>query len=149
MIPLRDSIPSNTTPVVNYFLIATNTVVFLYEASLGRHLDAFILQYGLVPADLLSALHSGHFHAAVFLPMITSMFLHGGWLHLLGNMLFLYIFGDNVEDRFGHGGYLVFYLVAGLAAAATQTVFSPGSGVPMFGASGAIAGVLRAYVFMF
>ncbi|HEY6192218.1 MAG TPA: rhomboid family intramembrane serine protease [Bacteroidota bacterium] len=149
MIPLRDSVPSNTTPFVNYLLIATNTVVFLYEASLGRHLDAFIFRYGLVPADLLGALHSGHVHAALFLPMFTSMFLHGGWLHLLGNMLFLYIFGDNVEDRFGHGGYLLFYFVAGLAAAATQTVFSPGSGVPMVGASGAIAGVLGAYVFMF
>jgi membrane associated rhomboid family serine protease len=149
MIPLRDSVPSNTIPVVNYLLIAANTIVFLYEASLGRHLDAFIFHSGLVPAQFLGALHSGHVHAALFLPMITSMFLHGGWLHLIGNMLFLYIFGDNVEDRFGHGGYLVFYVVAGLAAAATQTVFSPGSQAPMVGASGAIAGVLGAYVFMF
>src|SRR5260221_2372994 len=100
MIPLRDSIPSNTTPVVNYFLIATNTVVFLYEASLGRHLDAFIFQYGLVPAELLGALHSSHFHAALLLPLITSNFLHGCQLALLGNNLVLYIFHDYVADRF-------------------------------------------------
>lgn len=149
MIPLRDSTPSDTVPIVNYALIATNCLVFMFELSLGRHLDAFIFQYGLVPARFLDLLHSGQFHAAAVLPMFTSMFLHGGWLHLLGNILFLYIFGDNVEDRFGHGWYLLFYLVAGLAAGATQTYFNSGSEMPMVGASGAIAGVLGSYVFMF
>ena len=147
MIPLRDTVPSNTIPVVNYLLIGLNGVVFLFELSLGRHLDTFILHYGLVPARFLDHLHSEGLRAII--PVFTSMFLHGGWLHLVGNMLFLYIFGDNVEDRFGHFRYLVFYLVAGLAAAATQVHFNADSGIPMVGASGAIAGVLGAYVFLF
>ncbi|HYQ87615.1 MAG TPA: rhomboid family intramembrane serine protease [Bacteroidota bacterium] len=149
MIPLRDTVPSNTIPVVNYLLIGLNGAVFLFELSLGRHLDAFILHYGLVPARFLDLLHSEGLHFSAFVPVFTSMFLHGGWLHLLGNMLFLYIFGDNVEDRFGHFRYLVFYLIAGVAAAATQVHFNPDSEMPMVGASGAIAGVLGAYVFLF
>jgi len=149
MIPLKDTVPSNTIPVVNYLLIGLNAAVFLFELSLGRHLDAFILHYGLVPARFTDLLQSEGLHLAAFVPVFVSMFLHGGWLHLLGNMLFLYIFGDNVEDRFGHFRYLVFYLVAGVAAAATQVYFNPASEVPMVGASGAIAGVLGAYVFLF
>ena len=149
MIPLRDSTRSETFPIVNYLLIAANGIVFIYELSLGRHLNGFIVQHGLVPAQFLEVLHSGHATAAALSPLITSMFIHGGWLHLLGNMLFLYIFGDNVEDKFGHGKYLVFYLVSGIAAAGTQTYFSSGSDMPMVGASGAIAGVLGAYACMF
>jgi membrane associated rhomboid family serine protease len=149
MIPLRDTVPSNTFPVVNYLLIGLNGAVFFFELSLGRHLDTFILHHGLVPARFTDLLHSEGPHLSAFVPVFTSMFLHGGWLHLLGNMLFLYIFGDNVEDRFGHFRYLVFYLVAGVAAAATQVYFNPASEIPMVGASGAIAGVLGAYVFLF
>ncbi len=137
MIPLRDTIPSATVPVVNYAIIATNVVVFFYELSLGRHLDAFVMAHGLVPRDF------------AFSNLVTSMFLHGSWLHLLGNMLFLYIFGDNVEDRLGHARYVVFYFLCGIAAGAAQAITSPGSGIPMVGASGAIAGVLGAYLLFF
>ena len=138
MIPLRDTIPSARVPVVNYVLVAANLLVFCYEASLGvRQSEALIRHWGLTPA------HFG------FTNLFTSMFLHGGLLHLLGNMLFLYIFGDNVEDRLGHLRYLVFYLLCGCAAGAAQALSSPGSGVPMVGASGAIAGVLGAYLLLF
>jgi membrane associated rhomboid family serine protease len=124
-------------PVVNYAIIAANVVVFLYEASLGNRADAFIVHWGLVPR---------HFGLA---NLLTSMFLHGGWLHLLGNMLYLYIFGDNVEDRLGHVRYLLFYLLCGFAAGGAQALSSPGSNLPMVGASGAIAGVSGAYFLFF
>jgi hypothetical protein len=137
MIPLRDTIPSARVPVVNYTIIALNVLVFLYELSLGRHVEAFILAYGLVPRDF------------TFPSLVTSMFIHGGWLHLLGNMLYLYIFGDNVEDRLGHGRYAAFYLLCGMAAGAAQAVTNPSSGMPMVGASGAIAGVSGAYFLFF
>src|SRR5436309_5682268 len=137
MIPLRDTIPSRRTPVVNLAIIAANVLVFFYELSLGRRFDSFLYTYGLVPRDF--ALTS----------LVTSTFLHGGWLHLLGNMLYLYIFGDNVEDRLGHVRYLVFYLLCGMAAGAAQAWTSPHSGLPMVGASGAIAGVSGAYFLFF
>ncbi len=138
MIPIRDTIPSARVPVVNYVLVAANLLAFTYEASLGdRRANAFIEHWGLTPA------HFG------FTNLFTSMFLHGGLLHLLGNMLFLYIFGDNVEDRLGHLRYLVFYFLCGCAAGAAQALSSPGSNVPMVGASGAIAGVLGAYLLLF
>ena len=149
MIPLRDTNPSETTPFVNYALIAVNALVFFYELSLGRHLNAFILDFGVIPAQFLSDLRSMDVGIGTFLPLFTSMFLHGGWLHVIGNMLFLYIFGDNVEDKFGHARYFFFYLIAGIAAALTQVFVNPSSGMPMVGASGAIAGVLGAYIFMF
>jgi membrane associated rhomboid family serine protease len=149
MIPLGDTIPSRTVPFINYLLIGLNVVVFFFELSLGRHLNEFIFNFGVVPARVVEALTTGYVRPAVFLPFITSMFLHGGWWHLIGNMLFLYIFGDNVEDMFGHIRYLLFYLVAGCAAAATQVYINSSSDVPMVGASGAIAGVLGAYVLMF
>ena len=147
MIPLRDANPSRTIPFVNYLLIALNITAFLFELSLKGYANDFILRFGLTPAVWLEEIRVFHIHALV--PLFSSMFLHGGWMHLLGNMLFLYIFGDNVEDRFGHLRYLIFYVVAGLAAALTQIYFNPVSEVPMVGASGAIAGVLGAYVFMF
>ncbi len=133
VIPIRDTIPSSRVPVVNYLIIAANAAVFLYEISLGDRVEAFIFAHGLVPRDFT-------------LPdLLTSMFLHGGFAHVFGNMLFLYIFGDNVEDRLGHGRYLVFYLLCGMAAGAAQAITSPTSRMPMVGASGAIAGVLGAY----
>jgi len=137
MIPLRDTIPSSRVPICNWAIIAANVAVFLYEASLGRRADAFVQAYGLVPRDF------------AITNLLTSMFLHGGWLHLLGNMLYLYIFGDNVEDRLGHVRYLVFYLLCGAAAGAAQAWTSPHSGLPMVGASGAIAGVSGAYFLFF
>src|SRR3954466_15569463 len=125
MIPLRDVIPSRTTPYVTFILIALNTLVFLYQFSLGRAVDEFILYFGLIPA------------AFSWVAVFTSMFVHGGLLHIGSNMLYLWIFGDNVEDRMGHGRFLVFYLLCGIAAAAAQTAMSPDSVVPMVGASGA------------
>jgi membrane associated rhomboid family serine protease len=137
MIPLRDIIPSRTTPYVTISLISLNVLVFLYELSLGRAVDAFTLYWGLVPA------------AFSWVTVFTSMFLHGGLLHVAGNMLYLWIFGDNVEDRMGHGRFLVFYLLCGVAAALAQTITTPDSVVPMVGASGAIAGVMGAYFVLY
>lgn len=149
MIPLRDTNPSRTTPYVTYTLIALNIIAFFFELSLGDYSGTFIYTFGVVPLRWETALEMGRIGVGTIVPFFSSMFLHGGWMHLLGNMLFLHIFGDNVEDRFGHGRFLLFYLFAGIVAAYTQIYFSPGSDIPMVGASGAIAGVLGAYVFMF
>lgn len=144
MFPLRDRLPSRTTPFVTWLLIAANVLAFLYElAMLEAAGDRFVLTWGFVPQ--LFALDPAGQAITVF----SAMFLHGGWLHLAGNMLFLWIFGDNVEDRLGHFRYLTFYLVAGAAAAAAQFLVDPGAHVPMVGASGAIAGVLGAYVLLY
>ena len=137
MIPLRDVIPSRTTPIVTISLIVANVLVFLYELTLGRAVNDFTLYFGLVPA------------AFSWVAVLTSMFLHGGLFHVAGNMLYLWIFGDNVEDRMGHGRFLVFYLLCGTAAALAQTIAVPDSVVPMVGASGAIAGVMGAYFVMY
>src|SRR5215467_9665936 len=138
MIPLRDVIPSRTTPWVTMLLIAVNVVVFIYELTLDdRSLRQFFDTYGLVPAYF------------TWLSAITAMFLHSGWLHIIGNLWSLWIFGDDVEDRMGHGRYLVFYLLAGLVANLAQTWANPHSPVPLVGASGAIAGVMGAYLVMF
>jgi membrane associated rhomboid family serine protease len=138
VIPLRDVIPSRTFPFVTITIIVLNALAFLLELSLDpRELQQFLHVYGVVPGD---------FHAPT---LITSMFLHGGWSHILGNMWYLWIFGDNVEDRFGHFGYIVFYLLCGIAAAAGQIVMNSASLVPTIGASGAIAGVMGAYFVMY
>jgi membrane associated rhomboid family serine protease len=138
MFPLKDTQPSYTRPVVTIALIAVNLLVFLFEASLGPYnRNALIEYYGLVPDQVR------------FSSIITSMFLHGGWLHVLGNMWFLWIFGDNIEDLLGHGKFFVFYMLCGIAAAIGQVVSSPYSTVPMVGASGAIAGVMGAYLIKF
>ncbi|NKX43609.1 rhomboid family intramembrane serine protease [Roseicyclus persicicus] len=145
MFPIRDHNPSNRTPFVTWALIALNTVIFLsYFPSLSQAeplLAAFFADWALVPAEVLSGL-DGH-------TVVTSMFLHGGWMHLIGNMLFLYIFGDNLEDLMGHFWFLVFYLASGIGAAAGQILSDPTSTVPMVGASGAIAGVMGAYLLFF
>ncbi len=141
MIPIGDDDSGRRlTPVVTYVLIALNALVFFLELNNG---DAFIERWSFVPSRFL-ANPTGDF-ATVF----TSMFMHAGWVHLLGNMLYLWIFGDNVEDRLGHGLFFVFYIVCGLAASFAQTLVSLGSNVPNLGASGAIAGVLGAYIVMF
>src|SRR5687768_9340042 len=138
MIPLRDVIPTRTTPVVTITLIVLNAVAFLYELLLDEEtLNVFLIYWGLVPA------------AFSWVTVLTSMFLHGGFLHFAGNMLYLWIFGDNVEDRMGHGRYLTFYLLCGIAAALAQALFDPESTIPMVGASGAIAGVMGAYLVLY
>ena len=138
MIPLRDVIPSRTTPVVTVTILVVNVVAFLYEISLGPlRLDAFLTTYGMVPA------------AFAWSDVLTSMFLHGGWLHLIGNMLSLWIFGDNVEDRLGHGRFVLFYLLCGTLAALAHFWVDPHSPVPTIGASGAIAGVMGGYLVLY
>ncbi|NUO51038.1 MAG: rhomboid family intramembrane serine protease [Polyangiaceae bacterium] len=143
MFPLRDTIPSSRRPVVTYVLIALNVAIFLYELSLGPRLESFILEWGLVPARLSLS------DPASFLTILTSMFLHSGWAHVGGNLLYLWIFGDNVEDRLGHAKFAFFYLATGFCAAMAQVLSGPGSHVPMIGASGAIAGVLGCYLLYF
>jgi len=150
MIPLKDTIPSRTVPFINYTIILLNFLFFLYQLSLGPHLEKFLYAWGVVPAQFFAPLSIGHLHLSQrILPLFTSMFLHGGWLHFLGNMLYLYIFGDNVEDRLGHARYFLFYLLCGVLAAAVHLLTNTGSRVPTIGASGAIAGVMGAYFFLF
>ncbi len=149
MIPLRDNNPSSTVPFVNYALIAINLAVFVYQLLLGHRLEGFFYAFGVVPRQFFSDLPSHFYDPGLYLPFLTSQFLHGGFLHLGGNMLSLWIFGDNVEDRLGHFRYLFFYLGAGLAAGAAHALLNPGSPLPSIGASGAIAGVMGAYVVWF
>lgn len=144
MFPLYDTARSRKFPLVNWALIAVNVLVFLYELQLSASgLEGFIGTWGLVPARLLAQ------PAAAWLTIFSAMFLHGGWFHILSNMWVLFIFGDNVEDRLGSAGYLVFYLLSGVAAGLLQAFILPGSTQPMVGASGAIAGVLGAYLILF
>ncbi len=148
MIPLRDNIPSRRFPLMNLLLIAVNFLVFFHELSLGkRALYASIMTYGVVPAHLLEAVaHPSPTSGQVYATLVTAQFLHGGWLHIVGNMLFLWVFGDNVEDRMGRLRYLVFYLLVGALANLVFALAQPGSLLPTIGASGAIAGVLGAYL---
>ena len=155
MIPLSDDTPRFSTPFITYFIIALNTVVFLFELSVGEQghhaLNRLMYQFGVVPVHFERALagSSAFSLAGLFLPVLTSMFLHASWLHLIGNMWFLWIFGDNIEDYLGHFTYLLFYLVSGLAAAFTHILLNVGSNVPSVGASGAIAGVMGAYFVLY
>jgi len=148
--PIRDHNPSGTFPFVTISLITANSLVFLYEVSLGRSLEIFLYHHGLVPYLVTNFSRiPGLDLPDVAKTFFTHMFLHGGWLHVIGNMWYLWIFGDNVEDRLGHARFLFFYLACGLAAALIQYVLVPDSRVPMVGASGAIAGVLGAYFICF
>lgn len=149
MIPFRDNIKSRTFPAVTVSLIALNSLVFLYELSLGPELGALFYKYGVVPINVFQWPASGQSLVGVTLPFFTSMFLHGGWLHLIGNMWYLWIFGDNVEDRLGHGGFALFYLLTGLGAGAVHTAINSYVEIPSVGASGAIAGVLGAYLLLY
>jgi len=150
MIPLRDRNPSGIFPAVTLALIAANVIMFLYEVHLGPGLMTFLKHHALIPAEVTGSVryHAIRYSETVE-PFFTSMFLHGGWLHLIFNMWFLWIFGDNVEDTLGAFRYLCFYFLCGLAAALTQFAIQPHSTVPMLGASGAIAGVLGAYAVLF
>ncbi|MDD5544286.1 MAG: rhomboid family intramembrane serine protease [Acidobacteriia bacterium] len=147
MIPFRDNIPSRTFPFITVSLIIINSIVFLHELTLGRQLNAFLFNYALIPARLADSF--GQMDVLGLLPLMTSMFLHAGWLHLIGNMWFLWIFGDNVEDYLGHFTYLLFYIFCGLAGNLSQVALNWSSGIPCLGASGAIAGVLGAYLLLY
>jgi membrane associated rhomboid family serine protease len=154
VIPLRDTNPTHRTPFVTLALIAACLVAFAWELGVlatsgDAGLDAFVREHGLVPARLADALATREGVQGASLAVLTSMFLHGGWVHLGGNLLYLWIFGNNVEDRLGHVAFLLFYLAGGIAAVAAQVVVEPESGVPLVGASGAIAAALGAYLVLF
>ncbi len=152
MFPIRDTIQSRTTPVVMWALIAANVGLFLFEFILPRtHLEQVVYLYGLVPRRFTHPRWAAYvgFPKNTYWPFLTSMFLHGGWVHLISNMWMLWIFGDNVEDRMGHVRFLLFYLLCGAISAIFHLLSQPGSAVPTIGASGAIAGVLGAYLLLF
>jgi membrane associated rhomboid family serine protease len=151
VVPLRDNIPTRIVPVVTYALIALNVAAFVYELSLGPNLEAFLRVWAIVPRDL-TAYFAGEPTGLPFpawVTLISSQFLHGGFLHVAGNMLFLWIFGNNVEDKLGHIRFTIFYLACGVLAGLCQWFFSAYSVVPSLGASGAIAGVMGAYILRF
>jgi membrane associated rhomboid family serine protease len=154
VIPLRDDVPSRSVPLVTIALIMLNVLVYLYEVSLGVGGDgaakAFIVEFGAMPCRLTGACAGLDDFPSPLVTVFTSMFMHSlNPMHVIGNMLYLWIFGDNVEDALGHGRFLVFYLLAGVAAAIAQTLTAPRSHVPMIGASGAVSGVLGAYLLLF
>ncbi len=156
MLPIKDDQPSYSTPYVTWFLIALNLLIYLFQFYLQvtlapKSYELFVREFGEVPAHLAAFLGGSPRYSLpqVTVPFFTSMFLHGSWMHVIGNMWFLYIFGDNVEDYLGHFKYLGFYLVSGLIAMATQVAIYPQSNVPTVGASGAIAGVLGAYFILY
>jgi len=152
MVPIRDDQPSFSTPFVNYFLIAANILVFVWELSVGhRALNGLMFEFGVVPhrtLEILTGQAEGGVSTAI-LPIFTSMFLHGSFLHIAGNMLFLWIFGDNVEDYVGHFGYLVLYLASGFVGSIAHILLNFSSRMPTIGASGAIAGVMGAYLILY
>jgi len=144
MLPLRDNIPSRSLPLVNWVLIALNVLVFIYQTGLKPFaLNNLINAYGVIPAQLSLA------HPSTWIPLVTAIFLHGGWFHLISNMWVLFIFGDNIEDRLGHFRYLGFYVLGGIFANVLQAMITPSSLIPAVGASGAIAAVLGGYFFLF
>jgi membrane associated rhomboid family serine protease len=159
MIPLKDDVPNRTVPLVTIVLVAVNVVAFFYQVSLQLAetagplrgavdpAEALVYEFGLVPCRLMRACPYDFPHPVM--TIFTSMFLHGGLFHIAGNMLYLWIFGNNVEDALGHGRFLVFYLLCGVAAAIGQALISPTSNVPMIGASGAVSGVLGAYLLLY
>lgn len=154
MIPLRDANPTHRTPVVTIALIAASIGVFAYELSRllaggDAALAPVVIEWGIVPVELVAALERGAFASQEVATLITSQFLHGGWLHLAGNLLYLWIFGNNVEDRFGRLAFLGFYLLGGVVAGLTQVAIAPDSTIPTIGASGAIAATLGAYLVLF
>lgn len=173
MFPIRDNIPASTRPVMNYTIIAVTVLVFFVQLAMGGGGEALVDQFGMIP-DRVTHPHerlvisepyiestpmgpvlreNKHVIEPTAFPailtLLTCIFLHGGWLHIIGNMWFLYIFGDNVEDRLGHAGYLIFYLLCGSAASLAQLLVSPQSILPTIGASGAIAGVMGAYFLLY
>jgi len=152
MLPIRDDTPSRTFPLVTFLLVLANGLVWLWEVSLGggTALNHFYYQFGFVPGVLTGVYEAPSWAIApYFLTTLTSMFIHGSWSHILGNMLFLWIFGNNIEDHLGHNKYLLFYLAGGVLAALVQLLSGPTSEIPTIGASGAIAAVMGAYFFLY
>lgn len=150
MIPIRDRNPSGTFPYVTIGIIVINVLIFLYELSLGSGLGKFIMKFGVVPLKVSYYSQASDLtFINTFFPFISSMFLHGGFIHLIGNMWFLWIFGDNIEDKLGHFRFIAFYLLCGIIASSVHVYFNIQSKVPCVGASGAIAGVLGAYMITF
>jgi membrane associated rhomboid family serine protease len=149
VIPLRDKNPTKSFPFVTIVLIVLNIAVFIYEISLGAQTELFIAQYGVVPNNIHRMVQLHAFNPLIIITLLTSIFLHGGWLHLAGNMLYLWIFGDNVEDKTGHIRFFLFYVLTGIIASLLQIYINPISTIPTIGASGAISGVLGAYLLMF
>ncbi|NIW77988.1 MAG: rhomboid family intramembrane serine protease [Calditrichae bacterium] len=150
MIPLKDTVRSQTFPIVNISIIVVNALVFFFELSLGAQVNKIFEIFGMIPSRFFYIWeHEPTNIVALGVPFITSIFLHGGWMHFIGNMLYLWIFGDNVEDRMGHGRYLVFYLISGIGAGIAHLYFNMDSTVPTIGASGAIAAVMGAYLVLY
>ena len=149
MFPLKDDIPSRHFPLVNLWLIIVNILCFVYELNLGRELDSFIIAHGFVSARFAAAQAGNTISLASYLPVFSAMFLHAGLLHVFSNLWMLWVFGNNVEDRMGHGRYLLFYLLCGVGAAFAQFWANPQAQAPMIGASGAISGVLGAYFLLY
>lgn len=150
MIPLRDTIRSRSFPIVNVSLIALNVVVFVFQLGLGQAgFERFVGTYGVVPARVVEGLAQAPLSPETWVPLFTAMFLHGNWFHILGNMLYLWVFGDNVEDTLGHRGYILFYLAVGLVGNFAHVLTNADSFIPTIGASGAVAGVLGAYFILF
>jgi membrane associated rhomboid family serine protease len=150
LIPLRDTIRTRRFPVVTVAIIVANLTVFLFSIALSPgELQRFVTAFGIVPALQIQMFLEAPLALDTWIPVVTSMFLHGGWFHVLGNMLYLWVFGDNVEDVLGRGRFLLFYLLAGFAGGLAHIVSAPGSLIPTIGASGAVAGVLGAYFITF
>ncbi|MHC4307958.1 MAG: rhomboid family intramembrane serine protease, partial [Planctomycetota bacterium] len=150
MIPIRDRNPSGTFPYVTIGIIVINILIFLYELSLGPDLGVFLHQYGVVPVKVTSYFQASDLTSIdTFFPFLSSTFLHGGFIHLIGNMWFLWIFGDNIEDKLGHVKYLAFYILCGAIASSVHVFFNSQSEIPCIGASGSIAAVLGAYMVTF
>jgi membrane associated rhomboid family serine protease len=148
MFPIKDDIPSRSFPAVTVGLIVINTIIFIFEISMGRTSRmSFVTDYGLLPQNVTAFFDgTGMSAGRVFFPFFSAMFLHGGWFHLIGNMWYLWIFGDNVEDRLGHARFLVFFLLCGVLGNVAHYIFNASSEIPAIGASGAVAGVLGAYL---
>ncbi|MFZ7102321.1 MAG: rhomboid family intramembrane serine protease [Peptococcaceae bacterium] len=149
MIPIRDTVKSRTFPYINLAIIIINVLIFLAEISLNNsQLTELFYRTGIVPSMFFAATGEGNYLGAV-VPLITATFMHGGWLHIVSNMLFLWVFGDNIEDRIGHFKYFVFYVLVGMTGNISQVMANPASTVPVIGASGAVAGILGAYYLSF
>jgi membrane associated rhomboid family serine protease len=150
MIPIKNTVATRYPAVVTWTLIAINCTIFLFQVSLGpQELEAFLLRFALIPALYFTPYYASNLSLADYLPFVTNMFLHGGWLHLIMNMWMLWLFGGTVEDRLGSGRFLAFYLACGVLASLTHAIFNATSTVPALGASGAIAGVMGSYLRMF
>ncbi len=149
MIPLKDDQPTHSFPLVTIGLIVLNIAVFFYQVSLGPATEAFVFTYGAIPFNLMNTIESRVPVPTVALSVFTSMFLHGGLLHLSGNMLYLWIFGNNIEDVMGHSRFIIFYLLCGIVAVFSHAWFETQSQIPMIGASGAVSGILGAYLLLF